>query len=97
MGPTGCPETSVPNYHSTLRNIPDECIFQQSHFYKPKGPQVLKKFTAVYGTPKFVTAFTTARHLSIVQERLVNLHVLRANSNSIHRTKNEYACAQLYV
>ena len=24
MGPTGCPKTSVSNYHSTLRNIPEE-------------------------------------------------------------------------
>jgi hypothetical protein len=24
MGPIGCPETSVQNYHSTLRNIPEE-------------------------------------------------------------------------
>jgi len=24
MGPIGCPETSVTNYHSTLRNIPEE-------------------------------------------------------------------------
>jgi hypothetical protein len=23
MEPTGCPETSVPNYHCTLRNIPE--------------------------------------------------------------------------
>ena len=25
MGPIGCPETSVRNYHYTLRNIPEEC------------------------------------------------------------------------
>jgi len=25
MGPIGCPETSVDNYHSTLCNIPEEC------------------------------------------------------------------------
>jgi hypothetical protein len=25
MGPIGCPETSVKDYHSTLRNIPEEC------------------------------------------------------------------------
>jgi len=24
MGPTGCPETSVTNYQSTLRNIPEK-------------------------------------------------------------------------
>jgi hypothetical protein len=26
--PIGCPETSVQNYHSTLRNIPEECRFR---------------------------------------------------------------------
>jgi hypothetical protein len=25
MGPTGCPETSVMNYHFSLRNDPEEC------------------------------------------------------------------------
>ena len=28
MGPIGCPETSVRNYHYSLRNNPDERIFQ---------------------------------------------------------------------
>jgi hypothetical protein len=26
MGPTGCPETSITNYQSTLRNIPEERV-----------------------------------------------------------------------
>jgi hypothetical protein len=30
MGPIGCPETSVSNYKSTLRNIPEKGL---SHFY----------------------------------------------------------------
>jgi hypothetical protein len=29
MEPIGCPETSVSNYQSTLRNIPEE---QRSHY-----------------------------------------------------------------
>jgi hypothetical protein len=32
---------------------------------KPTGPQLLKKFTACYGTPRFITAFTRAHHLSL--------------------------------
>jgi hypothetical protein len=28
MGPIGCPETSVRNYHSTLRNISEQCRSQ---------------------------------------------------------------------
>ena len=31
MGPLDCPETSVRNYHSTLRNIPEEC---RSHLHR---------------------------------------------------------------
>jgi len=33
MAPTGCPETSLTNYQSTLRNIPEEQI---SHLH-PDG------------------------------------------------------------
>jgi hypothetical protein len=31
IGPIGCPETSVRNYHSTLRDIPEE---RRSHLYR---------------------------------------------------------------
>ena len=37
---------------------------------KPKGPQLLKKFPAFYGTRRFITAFTRARHLSLSWTRL---------------------------
>jgi hypothetical protein len=29
-GPIGCPETSVQNFHSALRNIPEECRYHLS-------------------------------------------------------------------
>jgi hypothetical protein len=32
---------------------------------KLTGPQLVKKFLAFYGTRRFVTAFTTVRHLSL--------------------------------
>ena len=32
---------------------------------KPTGLQLCKKFLAFYGTGKFITAFTGARHLSL--------------------------------
>jgi hypothetical protein len=32
---------------------------------KLTGPQLLKKFPAFYGTLRYITAFTKARHLSI--------------------------------
>jgi hypothetical protein len=32
---------------------------------KLKPPKLLKKFPALYGTRRFITAFTRARHLSL--------------------------------
>jgi hypothetical protein len=32
---------------------------------KLRSPQLLKKFPTFYGTPRFITAFTTARHWSL--------------------------------
>jgi hypothetical protein len=32
---------------------------------KPRGYQPVKKFPAFYGTRRFITAFTTAHHLSL--------------------------------
>jgi hypothetical protein len=32
---------------------------------KLERPELLKKFPAFYGTRRFITAFTTARHLSL--------------------------------
>jgi len=32
---------------------------------KLTGPQLVKKFPAFYGTRMFITAFTSARHLSL--------------------------------
>jgi len=34
-------------------------------FEKPTGFQQVKKFPAFYGTRTFITAFTSARHLSL--------------------------------
>ena len=34
IGPIGCPETSVRNYHSVLRNIPEE---RRSHLYRAEA------------------------------------------------------------
>ena len=39
MGPIGCPETSVHNYHYTLRNFPEE---RRSHLLSGESLQSLK-------------------------------------------------------
>jgi hypothetical protein len=38
---------------------------------KLKSPELLKKFPAFYGTRRFITAFTRARHLSLSWARLI--------------------------
>jgi len=44
MGPTGCPERLVKNYHSTLRNIPEECRFYVNVFQKHRLHEKLAKY-----------------------------------------------------
>jgi len=38
---------------------------EQSLLEKLTGSQIVKKFPAFYGTRMFITAFTSARHLSL--------------------------------
>ena len=49
---------------------------------KLTGSQLVKKFPAFYGNPPFITAFTSARHLSLssarsIQSMLSHLHLLK--------------------
>jgi hypothetical protein len=39
--------------------------------YKLRGPQLIKKFPAFYGTRRFITAFTTDCHFSLFRNRQV--------------------------
>jgi hypothetical protein len=70
MGPIGCPETSVRNYHYSLHNNPKErsshvlTLWSRALLEKLTGFQVVKKFPAFYVTRRFITAFTSVRHLS---------------------------------
>jgi len=45
MGPIGCPATSVPNCHSTLRKIPKE---RRSHFHRDGHLKLCKSFIIYY-------------------------------------------------
>ena len=38
------------------------------------GPQLVKKFPTFYGTLKFITAFTTARHVVTVLSQIIPAH-----------------------
>jgi hypothetical protein len=40
-------------------------FMEQSPFEKLTGRQLVKKFPAFYGTRRFITALTRARHLSL--------------------------------
>jgi hypothetical protein len=43
---------------------------------KLTGPQLLNKFPAFYGTRRFITAFTTTRHLSLPWARTIQSMLL---------------------
>jgi hypothetical protein len=74
MEPTGCPETSVTHHQSTLRNIAKDEDLTLTYLITPwsrvdleklTGSQRVKKLPAFYGTERFITAFTSACHLSL--------------------------------
>jgi hypothetical protein len=43
----------------------------ESFFQTPTGPQLLKKFPAYYGNREFITAFKTARQMSMSWARSI--------------------------
>ena len=43
---------------------------------KLTGPQLVKKFPAFYGTRRFITSFTNARHLSLSSARSIQSTLL---------------------
>ena len=51
---------------------------------KLTGPQLVKKFLTFYGTRKFITAFTTAHHLSMSSARSINVHAFPSHFLKIH-------------
>ena len=56
---------------------------------KPTGLQLVKKFPAFHGTRKFITAFTSVRHLSLswaspTQVHIPTSHLLEIHPNIIH-------------
>jgi hypothetical protein len=66
---------------------------------KLTGLQLVKKFPAFYGTRKFITAFTSARHLiqlnpvHIHTSHFLKIHLMKllALSTSRNLTNNEYS------
>jgi hypothetical protein len=61
MGPIGCPETSVKNYHSPLRNTPEE---RRSHVHRGgslKSHRRLQDVSTLWTLPVVTYAFT-GRH-----------------------------------
>ena len=61
--------------------------YRPEHLQKIAGPHLVKKFPAFYGTRRFITAFTTARHLSLSGARSIHsmppLHFLNSYFNII--------------
>jgi hypothetical protein len=51
---------------------------------KLTGPQLVKKFPTFYGTRSFITAFTSARHLSLSSSPCPQYNLLKIYFNIIH-------------
>jgi hypothetical protein len=64
MGPIGCPETSVTNYHNTLRNIPEE---RRSHMYKMFRLKMNFPISYVRLKVSFLTLLQTITYLNKLQ------------------------------
>ena len=60
---------------------------EQRHPENLTGSQLVEKFPAFYGTQRFITAFTSARHLSLSWTRSIHFippsHVLKTHFNII--------------
>ena len=61
------PTTILPIYTVTLLWTPWSRVLLE----KLTGSQPVKKFPASYGTRRFITAFTSARHLSLSWARMI--------------------------
>ena len=67
MGPTACPETSVRNYHNSLRKYPEERS-SQSH----AGSTVIEQNAVVVtgtNSPVLVPDTNSATQLFLIQDR----------------------------
>jgi hypothetical protein len=66
MGPTGCPETSVKDYHSTLRNTPQERRHHQHRGGGLKSLEVLLVFSVEFNKMHdfYFTALQNRTYLS---------------------------------
>jgi hypothetical protein len=74
MGPIGCPETSVKNYHSTLRNIPEQRRSHQHHgggLKSWKLRYVLIQHFTVPATDHTILEITNISETSITSKWLV--------------------------
>jgi hypothetical protein len=75
MGPIRCPEISMKNYHSTLRNVPEEC---RSQLCTCVGPEVSKcteiKSIVVFQPP------TTFIMVTLLQDSMPRSLVIRLNN-----------------
>ena len=71
MGPIGCPETSVNNYGSTLRNIPEE---RRSHLHRGSSVKSLTVSFSISTVLQRICAFSR-RWATWLNTQAVNLEV----------------------
>ena len=63
MGLIGCPETSVQNYHTTLRNIPEQ---HRSHLHRG-GSLELRKLNLLVDVLYFCSKRTSSQWLTVIE------------------------------
>jgi hypothetical protein len=62
MGPTGCPEMSARNYHSTLYNIPVQCTYHDDLVMKASVWLHMVRFRAIhFGAVRFSASYANLR------------------------------------
>jgi len=87
MGPMSCPETSVINYHSTLRKIPKQCIFEEAQHYQYQS-QLLKIITSQFLPLTVFPAYRYRNHIIIILLLLLSSLSTRILSYRWTFTKN---------
>jgi hypothetical protein len=62
-------QINIKSNRHTLMTVPQITPWSRDVPEKLKGPQLVKKFPAFYGTRRFITAFTSARQLFLPYTR----------------------------
>jgi hypothetical protein len=65
----------LPEVRTSLKRTHVLIPLSKALLKKPTGSQLVKKFPVFYGTRRFITSFTSARHMSL--SRAPTSHILK--------------------